>query len=249
MSGNLVQFLNQYVFDYTIKETGKNIQFKPITTGQIKSLLMYENSKDISAVDKMLDELILGCVTSESFDLDELTVQDRFDLLLEIRKKSKGDKYSFTTTCPKCKLESINGVNLSELEVKPYPKDINKVVKLTDTLSVELDFVRRGIQKEAYERASKDKTTSEKKKLIDITACIYALSMKKFITPQGEITDSSLDDKLQLLDALDSDTYDIINKWYSDNDYGIVFRYKVKCSDEECGWEKEREIPITSFFS
>lgn len=248
MSKDLVQFLNQYVYDYTIKETKSKVQFKPITTGQMKALLVYEDSEDVDAIENMLDDLINGCVTTDGFTVDTLTVQDRFDLLLEIRKRSQGDDYSFVTKCPKCGVDIMSNFNLSNLPVTSFPKNVNKIVKISENLSIELDFIRRGVQKEAY-NLSKGGNKSDRQRMIDMTANIYALSMKKFITPDGEIVDASVEDKRKLLDALDSDTYDIINKWYKDFDYGTDFTYEVTCRDTECGWKEKRVIPITNFFS
>lgn len=247
MSVNLVQYLNKYVYEYTVKETEEVLKFNPITTGQIKGLLTYENDENISAMELMMDDLIRGCVETEGFDLDTLTIQDRFDLLLEIRKKTKGDRYTFIIECPKCKTETINNVDLSALKMVPYPNPLDKIVKISDTLSIELDFVRRGVQKQAFDIADKMTSSTDRQKLVEITTNIYALSMIKFITPNGEISDSSLEDKKKLLDALSSDTYDIINKWYEDNSYGTDFEYEVKCNS--CDYKKTRAIPITSFFS
>jgi len=247
MSANLVQLLNQYVFEYTNKETGKVVKFKPITTGQMKTMLSYEDNENIGAVDDMLDSLIKGCVVSEDFNIDTFTIQDRFDLLLEIRKKSKGEVYTFTSSCSDCNGKTINSINLDKLEVRPFPQKVNKILKINDNLSVELDFLRRGYQKEVYKDIEEQKGLSDKQKTVEVATALYAMSIRRFITPQGDVKDVTINDKKDFLNALSGNDYEKLGNWFIDNDYGTVFKYKVKC--HSCKKEEEHSIPITSFFS
>lgn len=247
MSANLVQFLNQYSFEYVIKATGEKIHFKPMTTGQLKKLLTFEGSDDINEIEKILDDLIVGCVTTEGFNSDSLTVQDRFDLMIELRKKSRGEVYQFIIRCPKCKAETINNVNLDELNVKPFPKDIDCMIELSPDLSVEVGHLTRGQQSEAFEFVSSMKDESEAKQMVEMTSYMYALSMKKFKTPAGDIDDVPIEEKVQLLNSLESSKYDLFGEWFVKNDYGTEFKYELKCNN--CDFKESREIPVTDFFA
>ena len=103
MSENkLVSHLNIYNHIFTIPSSKKVVTYKPISTGQMKRLLIYENNKNPLIIEQVLDDLIIGCVITEGFDIDVLTLQDRFDLLIEIRKQSKGNDYTFNFKCPTC---------------------------------------------------------------------------------------------------------------------------------------------------
>lgn len=251
MSGNkLVQLLNQYDNEHTILETGKTIGIKPITTGQMKNILQYENEEDISVVEKILDEIILGCVSDDSFDIDGLTLQDRFELLIGIRKITKGNEYSFNIKCPKCGVESIQLVELDKLDFRPFPVNINREIKINDKLTLCLDFIRRGHQKQASELVDgMGSKLSESQKMSEIATFMYAFGISKVKTSVGELTDVTIHDKVEFLDNLRASDYDVINNWYENNTYGTNFRYKVKCkAGGNCDFEKEEDIPITGFF-
>ena len=245
-NNTLIQFLNQYTQTVHLPSINKDVSIKPITTGQMKKVLSYDNT-DTFVIEDILDDIVKGCIVEEDFNINEITIQDRFDLLIKIRQITKGDDYTFNIKCPKCSTELINNINIKELEDIPYPKDVNYKVKLTDTLSVDLTFVTRGIQKEATRLIKKKKGLNEDQKVAEMATYIYTLSMTTFYTPAGEISDASIEDKKELLDNLNESVYDNINKWYEKYNYGINFKYKPKC--KFCDWEEdEQDIPLTSFF-
>jgi len=248
MSGNkLVQLLNQYEHQHTIMETGKAVSIKPITTGQMKAILQYEGSEDPTVVDKILDDIINGCVVSEGFNVDDLTLQDRFELLIGIRKISKGNEFIFNIKCPKCGVESIQNVNLDKLELVPYPKTIDRKVKINKALTISFDYIRRGNQKQAIELVS-DTKLSDNQRRSEIATYMYVLGMIKFETQVGEIKDVSIQDKKEFLDNLPASAYTDINAWFEKNNYGTKFKYTITCKAGSCGFTKEEDIPITGFF-
>jgi len=250
MSGNkLVQLLNQYEHEHTILETKKIVRIKPITTGQMKAVLQYEGDEDPAVVDRILDDIINGCVITEGFNVDELTLQDRFDLLIGIRKISKGSEYTFNIKCPMCGVESIQMVDLNNLEMIPYPEKIDRKIKINKDLSISLDYIRRGHQKQSLDLVKKMKNLTENQRMSELATYMYAFGMIKFETNVGEIKDISSDDKKEFLDNLDAKAYEPINDWYAKNNYGIKFKHEVVCkAGSSCTFRKEEDIPITGFF-
>lgn len=119
--------LNPYVFEAKLPGTGEDIKFKPITTRQLKRALLYENVEDIGKVEEALDEIITECVITADFDIDKIYLQDRFFLLLELRKVTKGNMYTFQAICTDCGGQFMQTVNLSDLSVTHY-KNIHKPV-------------------------------------------------------------------------------------------------------------------------
>jgi hypothetical protein len=247
-SNKLVQLLNQYDSEHTILETGKTVNIRPITTGQMKSILQYEDSEDLSVVDKILDNIINGCVVTDGFNVDGLTLQDRFELLIGIRKISKGNIYNFNIKCPKCGAESIQAVDIEKLTVIPYPSDIDRKVKINKNLTVYLDFIRRGTQKEAEKLVEGLGKLTDNQRRSEIATYMYALSMTKFETNVGEVKDISIQDKKEFIDNLSAKTYETINKWYESSIYGTVFKYTVTCKASPCTFTQDEDIPITGFF-
>ena len=146
-------YLNIYEFDLPpLPGSGEKLKIKPLTTKQIKNLLMYEGSEeDFALMTQIFDDIIHESVTTPDFDLSELYLQDRFFLLLEIRKKTKGEVHEFNYTCGQCKSQSLQKVNLDELKVTPKPDSEDNIIKLTDDISVEMDFLKRKHEFEATE--------------------------------------------------------------------------------------------------
>jgi len=250
MSENkLVQLLNQYDHEHTILETKKVVKIKPITTGQMKAILQYEGDEDPSVVDRILDDIINGCVITEGFNVDDLTLQDRFDLLIGIRKVSKGSEYTFNIVCPMCGVESIQIVDLDKLEKTPYPDSIDRKIKINPNLTISLDYIRRGQQKQAVELANKIPNLTENQKMSEVATFMYAFGMIKFETKVGEIKDISIEDRKEFLDNLGASSYDPINGWYEKNNYGTKFKHEIVCkAGGKCTFRKEEDIPITGFF-
>jgi len=283
---NFRKYVNFYEFESELPGTGKLVTFKPITTGQIKRLLLYETSEDMDSIEKSLDNIISECVIDEDFDVGELYLQDRFYLLLEIRKATKGNTYSFQSRCSKCESQSAQSVNLSKLEVKKLPKEVlakpvekkktskvipmkkggklilddneeikndvlqesdRNIVKLDDKLSIRVTYLTRELQKEYKEYLSTLPDLTENQKMIEESTLSYAVTVKSIVTPDGEETDLTLDDKIYLIENIPSKSVEIISKWFEDNDFGVDFSFDVVCA--HCEHKERKEIPLENFFS
>lgn len=247
MSSNLVQFLNQYSHKHFIESINKEVNVRPITTGQMKSILVYEGETSDTIIDYVLDDLIAGCLSDKSVDIDSITIQDRFELMLYIRQITKGEMYNFTTKCDKCNKEILNFINLKELPKKEYSADIEWKVKLSPTITAKMSYITRGIQKQAQDIIKDKEYKKDSHKIADLTTHIYALSIVEFETPAGVIKDASPKDVVELLDNLPESDYNKISEWFEKNDYGTEFRYKETC--HHCGHiSKEYDIPLSGFF-
>lgn len=122
------KYINSYQFETELPGSGENITFKPICTRMIKKLLLYETSEDPNSIENALDEIITECVIDETFNIDDLFLQDRFALLLDMRKATKGNLYTFSSNCTKCQSQSTQNIKLSDLKVKRLniPKEIEE---------------------------------------------------------------------------------------------------------------------------
>lgn len=133
MSSNFKKYVNSFVFETELPGAGIEISFKPVTTGQIKKLLLYETTDDPIAIESALDDLIEECVIKpEGFNVKDLYIQDRFYLLVEIRKATRGASYSFATACASCGSQTQQVINLSNLPVTK----LNKMSFSTDMIKV-----------------------------------------------------------------------------------------------------------------
>ena len=156
-------YLNRYEFEYTLPGTGKTVKFKPLTTNQMKQLLEYEDESDLGKMSEAMDKLMKSSIITEDFDTDELYLRDRFSLLLQIRKKTKGETYQFQFTCPKCKSQVLNSVNLDELEEKKLESKTGEV-EVADGVTIEIEHIKRKDEKEALENIDLNKAQNDREK-------------------------------------------------------------------------------------
>jgi len=244
------KYINVYEFDCILPGNGKEVKFKPITTGQMKSLLVYEGEKRPSKIEEALDNLITSSVTSENFDVAELYLQDRFCLLIELRKKTKGNEYQFNLTCPICKSQSIQNIDLDDLVISKINKRLSKKVKINDDITVELGHIRRKDQVKAFRLVDKNFKISkftETQRLAEITLYTYAQAIETIVTPDGEEKNIDLEDKVFLLNNIPQDDYTKITDWFEKNNFGVEFSYTAKCIHCD-DFEQKRDIPVSNFF-
>ena len=236
-------YLNCYEFDITLPGSKEQLKIKPITTGQLKKLLVYENEDDPMLVDSILDELIVSSVMTEGFNIDNITLQDRFSLLVELRKISKGNSYQFYTVCSHCESQTLQNTDLTTLIVKAKPDDTNYVVKLDDHISITLSYLTRGEQKKIFK--SIPKTLTGNARIAEMATLSYAASIVNIIIPEGE-NELPQQDKIYLINNMTQGMYSSITTWMSDNSYGVEFKRNLKCKN--CGKSTVMEIPLENFF-
>ena len=268
-------YVNAYEFETVLPGNGKTITFKPITTGQIKRLLLYETSNDADSIEKSLDNVITECVIDKDFNIDDLYLQDRFYLLLDLRKATKGNTYSFQSKCSKCDSQSAQNINLSKLTVKkletPLAKKVVKpiakkgsktveiieevksdniteewnVVKLNENLKIRLSHITRKMQKDLREYLNSKNLTDHQKEIEEATS-LYSFAIMSVITPEGEETNLSIDDKVYLIDNIPQGEIDKISNWFENNDFGVDFSFDVVCA--HCQNVEKKVIPLDNFF-
>ena len=247
MSSNFKKYLNKYEFKTVLPGSGKEITFRPITTGQMKALLVHEKEDDVGAVEEVIDKMMSECVIKpKNFDIDELYINDRFFFLIELRKHTRGTTYEFEHKCPKCKSQSLQVVDLKKLKVNKLPKNLNNVVKIDEDISVELDFPRRRDQKLAYDILREAPgNISEMQKTAELGTLISALTIKAIITPDGADKDVSLEDKIFFVENISTQMYEKIAD-FSSKHFGVDFKAKIKC--KSCKDSKVVNIPPENFF-
>jgi hypothetical protein len=285
------QYLNYFEFDTTLPGSGDRLKIRPITTGMLKRLLLYENAtEEQGIIEDALDDLLGQCVISKDFKIENQYLQDRFFLLAELRKITKGNLYTFQAVCPKCNSQSSQTIDLTKLKLtknplltekvnpvaeriqeqsKPKPKPglhvkkVEKVpevketelketlqvspyiVKVNENIAVELSFITRGMQKNAFVITNAMKNMKDNQRRAESMIVITASAIKAVITPDGR-EEPSLEDKVYLLNNTSQAEMEKINEWYEKNDFGLDFSFDTKCP--HCNEESRREIPVESFF-
>jgi len=269
---NFKRYLNAYEFETVLPGSGESIKFRPITTGQIKKLLVYEGAEEPEIIEKALDEIIEGCVIKEGFSISDLYLQDRFFLLLELRKVTKGNLYQFQSVCPSCNSQSLQTVDLQKLPVKVLPRLKKEkistkgkkvvleepeetktligwnIIKINNNISLRMCPITRGMQIMSTELMKANFADAKPmEQAMNLSSIIFALSIQEVITPSGVEGDLSLDDKIYLLDNLTQKETEKIPDWFEKNNFGVDLKFDVLCP--QCGTKVIRDIPLEDFFS
>jgi hypothetical protein len=240
-------FVNVYEFTCELPGSGDEIKFKPVSTAQLKRLLTYENEKNFLVQEMALDEMISSSVLSENFSIDDLYLEDRFFLLVELRKKTKGEILEFTVTCPKCKSQSLNRINLDEMPVESLNPNVDKTVKLQNGIIIHLKHVRRGDQRQIRPNVISKKMT-EIQQQAEIQTLYHAVSIDKIILPDGteEGENLTVNDKKYLIDNIPTGEYEKIKDKLDEMTFGVDLSYEVTC--RSCEYKHKTSIPIENNF-
>jgi hypothetical protein len=236
--------LDTYEFPFILPGSRESLMIKPITTGQMKKILAYEDETDPYVIEEALDKLISDCVVNPEFNLGTIYLQDRFSLLLEIRKVTKGDTYTFNRKCNKCSVENIENIKISELEVKPLEVADN-ILTINERLKFEVDFPTRNDQIDSIMR-NNDPKLSFRMRQVEVQTGTYANSIKKVHTPDGEHEDIPYKDKVYILENIPSEVFEKFTTWFKDHDFGVQFKQNLICFG--CGHKETIEIPLSDFF-
>lgn len=243
---NYKKYLNVYEFDVTLPGTGETIRIKPLTTGQIKKLLIYENERDPKIIDTILDDMINDTVISpEDFTVDNLSLQDRFFLLVEIRKKSKGNLYKFKWTCPQCDTQNFASVSIDKMKLIPLPEEVDYIIPLDENLSLRMKYLTRGEVKQIYSESEMAEGATPSQRIAELAMINNAASIENIISPDGEES-PTWQEKVEFLDEAPQSFYEKITDWIKEYNYGVDFSYKLKCKG--CGRTIAQEVPLEDFF-
>lgn len=272
------QYVNMYTFTSELPGSGEKITFKPVTTGQLKKVLMFETSKDPDIIEKALDEIANECVVSpENFNVEKLWLPDRFYLMLELRKATKGTKYTFQSMCASCSSQTQQTVSLSsipvvrlETEKKKSPKKVSKlrevtdniedtskptwnVIKINDNISVRVRFITREMQRNIIDEITAMSTSPLSGSVETDTQKI--MRMNTYLTAYAIdeiITPAGIDSNLpieEIIEFIDNLKEDDIDLITKwFDEHKFGIELKFPVKCLHCGFEETKEIPLENFF-
>lgn len=240
----LSKYINVYNRDIVLPGSGKTITIKPLTTNLMKGLLIHENQSDPIEGEEIMDDIIEASVVNEDFSIDDIYIQDKYFIFIEIRKLTKGDFYQFLYECPVCGGKTVTNVDLKDLKLTNMQEpENNEVSILHDKVKLEISFLTRGMQKEAYDKIKH--ISNENQKRVEMVLATLAQSITKITTEEGT-EDLPLEEKIEFIGELPESEYKKMNKWFSENDFGIDLNVNMVCN--ECGNKETDTIPLDGFF-
>lgn len=242
--GKYSRYLNIYEKDIPLPSSKEIVKIKPLTTNQIKKLLVHENETDLIGGERILDDVLSLSVISEDKEfLKNLFLQDRYYLFVEIRNLTKGSTHTYNFTCPSCNSQSIQTVDLKSLEIKDMKPIEGPIEIVNGSLKLHMRYVTRGMQEEAYSTINSKLSNSEKQ--IEMALANMAQAIEFIETSNGK-DEPSIKDKMDLLGDLPSHEYERLKEWFMDHDFGINLNVLTKCP--YCNFEETHSLPLNNFF-
>ena len=126
-------------YDMIVPSTGKSITYRPYVVKEEKLLLIAMESQDEKQIENAVMSIIEECVES-ALDINTLTNFDVEFMFVTLRAKSVGEGIELSPKCQHC--EEINEVklDLDEVSIKNLEDQTDTMIKLTDDISVELQW-------------------------------------------------------------------------------------------------------------
>lgn len=233
--------------------SGREVFIKPLKIKDKKDLLKAIETKNEDIVNKKLDEIIIKYVEPKdggNIDFDELTSNERQQILVYIRIAAGGNSAKIVHQCPSC--ESINKNIEYDLE-NLYLKEFNVqkeelIVPLSNkSIKIELSPVTRKVERQIdrYVRNNKIKAMTERQ------MCLVAGHIKDvwIETEEGEqkVEFKNIEQKIEFFDSLNgvdaTNVMEVMNKCL---DFGIKMPFHFKC--DSCEYESEEEVNVAAFF-
>jgi len=239
--------INTYEFTCNLPGDGNEVKFKPVNTGTLKKLLTYEKETSLLIQEQALDDMILASVLTEDFNINELYLEDRFFLLVELRKKTKGEVLEFSLTCPNCNSQSLQRIDLDKMPVTPLDPEADNVVDLGNGIKIYLRRLKRKHQKEIHPSMIAQHLTDLQKQA-EVQILYHACAIDKVESEGGVDDNLRLSDKKFLLENIPTGEYDKIRDKLDEMSFGVDLAYNTSC--RQCDYEQKTMVPIeNNFFS
>ena len=124
-------------YEMKIPSSGETIRFRPFLIKEEKSMLIAAESGNNRTILLSLLDTLKACCDNEVNE-SKLSTFDIEYMFLQLRAKSVGETTKIGVKCGHCGHTNTIEINIEDIQIKA-PKS-NKLVKLTDSIEVELDY-------------------------------------------------------------------------------------------------------------
>jgi len=124
--------MNTPVYSMTVPSSGVTVKFRPFLVKEEKSLLIAQQSEDVTVMVDTLKGVIKSCVV-DNIDVDKLATFDLEYMFLQIRGKSVGESVDLYFPCDVDHGEQNEkarvkiSIDLTQLLVEKLPEHTNKI--------------------------------------------------------------------------------------------------------------------------
>ena len=216
-------------YEMTIPSSGKKVHYRPFLVKEEKAIMIASESGNNSDVFRALVRTIADCI-EEPIAEQALTSFDIEYAFLQMRARSVGETANIAFKCEKC--EASNPVEIKLDEVKIVIPDIEKTIKLTDEISVEVDWPSF----EDVVRVGVDKTADAESAFKLIASCLRAV-----ITEEERINlrDSTDNELKEFIESMNSNQFAAIRDFI---DQIPALNHNIDFTCKSCSHENKLKI-------
>jgi len=224
-------------YDMIVPSTGEAITYRPYVVREEKILLIAMESNDENQIEQAVIDVIQSCVESP-INIDDLTTFDVEFIFVTLRSKSVGEGIKLAPKCKHCEEVNEVKINLEEVKVTNLENKIDKHIKLTDDISIDLKWhTMKDRQKEL-------RNDSETQTVINmIVASLETIYSGEDIHVVKNATDKEV---REFVESLNTDQFNEIVEVLANVPY---LSYDMDYDCEKCGKENNISLNgLTDFF-
>ena len=224
-------------YDMIVPSTGEAITYRPYVVKEEKILLIAMESNDENQIEQAVIDVIQLCVESP-INIDDLTTFDVEFIFVTLRSKSVGEGIKLSPKCEHCEETNEVKINLEEVKVTNLENKIDKHIKLTDDISIDLKWhTMKDRQKEL-------RNDSETQTVINmIVASLETIYSGEDIHVVKNATDKEV---REFVESLNTDQFNEIVEVLANVPY---LSYDMDYDCEKCGKENHISLNgLTDFF-
>ncbi len=221
-----------------VPSTGETVTYRPYVVREEKILLIAIESRSEIAVEKAVTEIIKTCVESP-IDMKKLTTFDIEFMFITLRSKSVGEGVKINPPCDHCEERNEHKIDLEKVTVKNLEDAIDKHIKLTDDISLDLRWQTLDDRLKESERETETETM-----INTIAHSIETIYSGEEIFAAKDV---KLKEIINFVESLNSDQFvevcEVLGK-------APALNYKMEFECEHCGEKNERELKgLIDFFT
>ncbi len=200
-----------------LSNSKQSVTFTPTDGRVLKKLLIEKEDDTLRGKFQSLYNVAEQCLVGTK--PNTLYLGDFFWVLANIRAKSNGETVTTWVECEHCNEENkeVKVKILEDFTITKLEQIVDKVIKISDNLEVELKFLTVGEYMDIL-------------KLSQDEQAIYTLAQYiDYIRFNDSVKEMSIEDKIEFLDNLTKEQINKITKFVNKNKFGIELIYKMQC--------------------
>lgn len=204
--------INHPTFTVVLPSNDKEVTIRPFTVKEEKLLLIANSSKEFKDIFNAIKQLIVNCVTTEDFNVDNCSLFDIEYLFLQLRSKSVNNVIEITLNDTEDEKEYKFKIDLDEVKIDKS-KLPDKKIFFDDASGIILNYPNyKSIQ--ILENLPKD---ADEEKIAEIIYKIYADCIETIFTKEKIYTkkDFTPDEAVEFFNTISLNNFEKIRTFFN----------------------------------